>query len=405
MDEQQHPETTPASPATTAPSPVATIERPARRRRYALIGGATAVALGLAAGGVGVGFAVGQAGSTTSASAPLTVQPGYYHPGRGGFGGTSTDQSGTSTATAATAAQKKGVVTIVSKLGYDGTSEAAGTGIILTSDGEILTNNHVVEDSTSITVTVESTGESYTAQVVGTDATDDVAVLQLVDDNGDEVTGLTAAALDDDQLAVGDSITDVGNAGGTGDLVVATGTVSALDQSIQVADESTGAEKTLDGLVELDADIVSGDSGGPVLDAEGEVAGIATAASSGSAQVTGYAIPIATAMAIVDRIVAGDASGTITIGLPAFLGVELSSQQSGSGAAVAGAIDGLPAAQAGITAGSVITAVDGTAITDTTSLSSAIASHAVGDQVTISWTDAAGAAHQATVALVAGPAA
>ncbi|MFW8745963.1 trypsin-like peptidase domain-containing protein, partial [Mesorhizobium japonicum] len=113
----------------------------------------------------------------------------------------------------------------------------------------------------------------------------------------------------------------VGNAGGTGRLVVASGTVAALDQQIQVADDTTGAEKTLSGLVELDADIVSGDSGGPVLDAQGEVAAIATAASSGTSDVTGYAIPIATAMSIADRIAAGDASGVITLGLPAFRGV------------------------------------------------------------------------------------
>jgi S1-C subfamily serine protease len=205
---------------------------------------------------------------------------------------------------------------------------------------------------------------------------------------------------------VGDGITDVGNAGGTGSLVVATGTVSALDQQIQVADETTGAEKTLSGLVELDADIVSGDSGGPVLDSEGEVAAIATAASSGTSDVTGYAIPIATAMAVVDRIVAGDASGVITIGLPAFLGVQLSQQSTAaSGAAIAGVIDGMPAAQAGLTAGSVITSVDGTAIADSTALSAAIAAHAVGDSVTIGWTDASGAAHSAAVTLVAGPAA
>jgi S1-C subfamily serine protease len=230
-------------------------------------------------------------------------------------------------------------------------------------------------------------------------------VLQLVDASGDDVTGLTPVAIDQDGAAVGEAITDVGNAGGTGDLVTADGTVAALDQTIQVADESTGAEKTLDGLLELDADIVSGDSGGPVLDADGEVVGMATAASSGSAQVTGYAIPIETAMAIVDRIVAGDASGTVTIGLPAFLGVELAAQQEGDGALVAGAIDGMPAAQAGIAAGSVITAVDGTAVTEPDELSSAIAAHRVGDRVTISWTDATGVAHQSVVTLVAGPAA
>jgi S1-C subfamily serine protease len=401
MDEQRTPDETPAAPQ-AAPVPPA-FGGPRRHRRL-LIGGVTALAIGAVASGAGIAYVAGAERVTASASQSVTTQPELYRPGRGyGYGsGSGNGSSSTATsATAATAAQKAGVVTIVSDIGYDGSEEAAGTGIILTADGEIVTNNHVVEGSTKITVTVQSTGASYTADVVGTDATDDIAVLQLED-----ASGLTTAHLDDDALAVGDSITDVGNAGGTGTLVAAVGTVAALDQQIQVADETTGAEKTLTGLVELDADVVSGDSGGPVLDSEGEVAAIATAASSGTSDVTGYAIPIATAMAVVDRIVAGDASGVITIGLPAFLGVQLSSQAtSASGAAIAGVIDGMPAAQAGITAGSVITSVDGTAVADSTALSAAIAGHAVGDTVTIGWTDATGAAHSASVALVAGPAA
>jgi S1-C subfamily serine protease len=408
------------APIAGAPAPLPPTGSGASHRRGILIGGIAALSLGVAASGAGVAFVAGDAlGRATASSPTSTVEPGIYHrqggpggqgqqsgPGDGSFGGYGFGSGDASpSATPATAAQKQGVVTVVSQLGYDGSSEAAGTGIILSSDGEILTNNHVVEGSTAIEVTVESTDVSYTAKVVGTDATDDVAVLQLVDANGDDVTGLTAAHLDHDGLAVGDAVTDVGNAEGTGNLVVATGTVTALDQSIQVADETTGAQKSLAGLVELDADIVSGDSGGPVLDSEGEVAAIATAASSGTSDVTGYAIPIETAMAVVDRIVAGDASGTVTIGLPAFLGVELSQQQGGAGVTVAGVIDGMPAAQAGIAAGSVITAVDGTPASTADALSSAIAAHAAGDRVMIAWTDASGTAQQATVTLVAGPAA
>jgi len=422
MDETPTPDHRPAAPASPTPSP---IDAAARRRTRLIVGGATALALGVGASGLGLAIVGGSIlEHLIVPSTQATVQPGIYRGGSGdgsgdgsgrqrdpfggyGFGsGTGTGGgSGTSTATAASAEQKKGVVTIVSELGYDGQSEAAGTGIILTASGRILTNNHVVEGSTKISVTVESTEQTYTATVVGTDATDDVAVLQLVNADGSKVTGLTPAKIDDDGLQVGDTVTDVGNAGGTGELVVASGTVAALQQTIQVADESTGAEKSLSGLVELDADIQSGDSGGPVLDAEGEVAGIATAASTGSRDVTGYAIPIETAMSVVDRIVAGDESGTIMIGLPPFLGVELATTQQPGGATIAGVVDGMPAAQAGIAAGSVITAVDGTAISDTAGLQAAIASHRVGDQVTITWTDASGAAHQAAVTLIAGPAA
>lgn len=418
MDEHPTSEQTPTAPRAVAPTPAdaavsaapPAFARPRRQHRALLVGGVAALAIGVAASGAGLAYAAGSARATASAAQPFSAQPGYYHRG-GGYGSGRSGALGGSTSTAtdatpATSAQESGVVTIVSQIGYDGSEEAAGTGVILTSGGEILTNNHVVEGSTAITATVESTGASYTAEVVGTDATDDIAVLQLVDSSGARVTGLTPAHIDHDALAVGDAITDVGNAGGTGDLVAATGTVAALGQQIQVADDTTGAEKTLTGLVELDADVVSGDSGGPVLDAQGEVAAIATAASSGSSDVTGYAIPIATAMSVVDRIVAGDASGTVTIGLPAFLGVELSTRSAdASGAAIADVIAGMPAAEAGITAGSIITSVDGTAVGDSAALSTAIAGHAVGDRVTIGWTDASGAAHQATVALVAGPAA
>ena len=428
MDEQSTPQSTsqpPAAPPAAAPQPFAPQpfappQAVHRHRRLLLIGGSTALAIGIAAGGVGAGIAiadVGHAGETATASRP-TMIPGDYRPSRTWYGGEVAPGAGGgslgagagagagsgSTGTPATAAQKAGVVTIVSQIGYDGQSEAAGTGMILTSGGRVLTNNHVVEGSTAIAVTVESTGAQYTAEVVGTDPTDDVAVLQLVGADGAKVGGLTPVSLDADGATVGEAVTDVGNAGGTGDLVTAEGTVADLDQTIQVADESTGAEKTLNGLVELDADIVAGDSGGPVLDAQGEVVGMATAASSGTADVTGYAIPIETAMSVVDRIVAGDASGTITIGLPAFLGVELAPQQTGEGVLVAGALAGLPAAQAGIGAGATITAVDGVAVNDPTALSAAIAGHAVGDSVTISWTDAGGTAQQSTVALVAGPA-
>ena len=407
-------------PQVTPPAPRPPKDGRDRRYRGMLIAGVTVLAVGLGCTGVGIALTAG-ALSRQAAATQYSTQPGLYRHGEGNGDGTSgSDGGGTSggfggygfrqgaqapsSATPATDAQKVGVVTVVSKIGYDGQEQAAGTGVILTSGGRILTNNHVVEGSTSIEVTVESSDATYRAEVVGTDATDDVAVLQLVTASGDKVTGLTAAKIDRNTLSVGDAITDVGNAKGTGNLVAAAGTVGALDQSIQVSDDTTGQEKSLGGLIELDAAVVAGDSGGPVLDALGEVTGIATAASSGSADVTGYAIPISTALSVVDKIVAGQASSSIVIGLPAFLGVEIASDQSSTGVAVAGAIAGTPAASAGIDEGSTITAVNGAAV-DSSSLSSTVASHRVGDQVTISWTDASGVAHQATVTLIAGPAA
>jgi S1-C subfamily serine protease len=150
---------------------------------------------------------------------------------------------------------------------------------------------------------------------------------------------------------------------------------------------------------------VSGDSGGPLIDKQGEVTGVVTAASSGSRNVTGYAIPINTALSIAKKIVNGEASSSIVIGLPAFLGVELASDQTGAGVLVSGIVDGSAAVGSGIAAGDTITAVNGTAATTADSLSSLIKAHAVGDQVTITYTDASGASHQVTVTLAAGPAA
>ncbi|WP_082485626.1 S1C family serine protease [Rathayibacter sp. Leaf296] len=396
-----------------------------RRRRRALIAGGAglAVLIGVAAGGVSYAGTTAAASSSSSSTATIVYPGGSHGSFGGGFaispfgsgsgygsgsGSGSSSSTGTTTdAVPASTAQTTGVVTIVSDLTYQG-ARSAGTGVILTSDGMILTNNHVVEGATGIAVTVESTGETYTARVVGTDATNDVAVLQLED-----ASGLTPATLDTDGVAVGDSVTAVGNAEGTGDLVAAAGTVTALGQSITTQSETGIAGETLQGLIQVDADIVSGDSGGPLVDASGAVVGIDTAASSGSADITGFAIPIATALDIVAQIEAGADTATIEIGYPAFLGVSLSSGASPSasaaggagaaGAVVGGVIEGTPAATVGLAAGDVVTAVDGTPVASADALSAALADREPGESVTLSWIDASGSAHSAPVTLTEGP--
>jgi S1-C subfamily serine protease len=311
--------------------------------------------------------------------------------------------SSVSDATAATAAQKVGVVTIDTTLDYNSQEQAAGTGMILSSNGLILTNNHVVAQSTDISVTVESTNKTYKAVVVGTDAKADVAVLKLVGASGLSTVKFDAA----EKVAVGDAIHSVGNAEGTGDLVTATGTVGAVNQNLTVQSDYSTTGESLTGLIELKSDVVSGDSGGPLFDKNGDVIGIVTAASTGSTNVTGYAINIAQVLKVVDQIESGPATTDIVIGNPAFLGVSIASTTSTSvaGVPVASAFAGMPAANAGIAAGSVITAVDGVSVTTANALSAAIASHQVGNSVTIAWTDAAGAAHSSVVTLVGGPAA
>ncbi|MDY0911880.1 S1C family serine protease [Rathayibacter festucae] len=412
-----------------------------RRRRRALIAGGAGLALliGVTAGGVSIAGSAESTSSASSSTASTTVYPGGS---RGSFGGGivvlpysggsssvygygsgsaygygsdsgasgSTSISTATDAVAASAAQTAGVVTITSDLTYEGAT-SAGTGVILTSDGMILTNNHVVEGSTSVTVTVETTGQSYTARVVGTDKTNDIAVLQL-----ENASGLTPATLDTDGVAVGDAVTAVGNAKGTGNLVAATGTVEALGQSITTQSETGITGETLTGLIQVDADIVAGDSGGPLVDSAGKVVGINTAASSGTADITGFAIPISTALDIVATIEAGADTATVAIGYPAFLGVSLpstatagtasgavSGTSTAAGALIAGVIEGTPAAAAGLAAGDVVTAVDGTAIASGDALSADLAQREPGESVTLTWTTAAGAVQSATVTLVEGP--
>ena len=390
-----------------------------------LVGGVAAFAIAVGGGGFALGASVAASNASTSSAITATPQT-YTQPnsdqylptspfggesgsgttgGSGSSGGSATSPStgSTDTSTAATAAtdeQTEGVVTIVSSLYYSDTTQAAGTGVILTSDGQILTNNHVIDGATSIAVTVESTGKTYDATVVGTDATDDIALLQLVD-----ASGLDVSTTSTDALSVGDEATSVGNAEGTGNLVAAAGTITALDESITVGNEYTGASESLSGLIEVDADVVSGDSGGPLVDEEGDVIGIVTAASSGSTNISGYAIPIDAALTIVDQINSGVETDSVSIGAPAFLGVQIATTQTAGGVVIGGVIAGTPAATAGLAEGDTITAVDGTAVSTSDALTALIATYEPGDSITLTYTTAAGAAQQATITLMEGPAA
>ncbi len=331
--------------------------------------------------------------------------------GPGSSGSESLSRAGASTSpSAATATQSSGVVLIDTTLGYE-SAQAAGTGIVLTSTGEILTNNHVIRGATSISVTVASTGMSYSANVVGTNVTSDIAVLQLAG-----ASGLTTAAIDSSAaVAVAESVVAVGNAGGAGTLAAATGAVTAVNQTITAAGSSGSNAETLTGLIQTDATVVPGDSGGPLYYGAGGIVGIDTAASSGGRGVPGFAIPIASALNIATQIESGVTSSQITLGSPAFLGVSILRSVPGSaisgspvsgaaGAVVSGVVPGTPAASAGLVAGDTITAVDSTAIGTGSRLSAMLASRAPGDSVTISWTDAAGATHSTSVTLIAGPA-
>ena len=321
----------------------------------------------------------------------------------------------------ATTAQSKGVVLIDTMLALEG-AEGAGTGVILTSSGEVMTNYHVVEGATKITVTVASTGKTYQAEVVGHDKTHDIALLQLKD-----ASGLQPITIDQDSVAEGDDVTAVGNAGGAGSLTAADGTVTSLSASVTTTAEGNVAGETLKSMIETSADVVAGDSGGPLYDDEGEMIGIDTAASTGS-EINGYAIPIKEALAIVDQIRSGDATSTVQIGRSGFLGVMVSDAGAvtegrrsayglGGGfsdtwsdtdseteeAVVSQVVSDSPADKAGLVAGDVITKINSQQVNSAAQLSELLAKHSSGDRVKVTWTDADGTTHTATVTLAASP--
>jgi S1-C subfamily serine protease len=384
-----------------------------RRRRRRVVAGSVAGALALAIGIGSIAVATeGSGGSTSDHTAAVSPNgagnpfsgsgqiPRGQVPQYGGQnpyapGGTGNGGSATTNTAQATAAQQVGVVDINTVLDF-GTGQAAGTGMVLTSSG-----------STSISVVVVSTGKTYTATVVGTDPTDDVAVIQL---NG--ASGLATAKIGNStQVAVGNTVTAVGNAGGTGGTPSsATGTVTALGQSLTATDQGGGNPENLTGMIETNADLQPGDSGGPLYASNGTIIGMDTAASA-SATVTGtaaFAIPISTATSIAAQIVSGQSSSVIHLGYPGFLGVQVqpstATGAASTGAPVAGVVNGSAAAKAGLQAGDTIMAVDGTTITSPTDLSTAMTNSKPGQQVTVTWSDAAGQSHSATVTLGTGPA-
>jgi S1-C subfamily serine protease len=307
-----------------------------------------------------------------------------------------------------------GVVVIETNLAYQG-SAAAGTGMVLTSSGEILTNNHVIAGATTVKVVVPGTGHSYVARVAGYSRTADVAVLQL--QNASNLKTISAG--DSSKLTVGQAVTALGNAGGTGVLRTASGTITGLGKAITAGDEQ-GSSERLTGLIETNAGIQAGDSGGPLLDSAGRVVGMDTAASTGSgfqeaAATDAYAIPIGKALTIAKQIAAGTSSATVHVGPTAFLGIQVQSaaaagygdggygSSSTAGALITGVVRGGPAATAGLVAGDVITAISGRTISTPTAITAQLLTLKPGTKITVTITDQSGANQTATVTLGSGP--
>jgi S1-C subfamily serine protease len=322
---------------------------------------------------------------------------------------------GTGLAFARTTAPRigNGVVVINTNLGYqDGA--AAGTGMVLSPSGEILTNNHVIQGATTIRVAVPGTGHSYSAKVVGYDVAADVAVLQAAHASNLK----TISRGDSSKLSVGQAVTALGNAGGTGRLTSANGTITGLGKAITASDQGSDSER-LTGLIETNANVQPGDSGGPLLNPSGQVIGMDTAGSTGTspfAAETGsdaYAVPIDKALTIADQIESGKGSTTVHIGGTPFLGIQVESVDSGygygydqpsSGALIAGVVANGPAASAGLVPGDVITAIDGHAVTTPQAVASFLLTKKPGARVTVSYTDQYGSSRTTTVTLGNGPA-
>jgi S1-C subfamily serine protease len=209
------------------------------------------------------------------------------------------------------------IVDVTAALTYDDET-ASGTGFVVDAASQfILTNNHVLRDATSVTVTVPATGQSYPARIVGVDVAADIAVLQIT-----PPAPLPGAPLGDSAtVSVGMSVISFGNQAGAGGApAVASGVISGTDRTIQANDGASGFTETLHGMLATTAKIQPGDSGGPLAGPAGTVIGVDTAAGTGSTA-TGYAIPINTALSAERQIAAGHRGGGVTLGTEGFLGV------------------------------------------------------------------------------------
>ena len=282
---------------------------------------------------------------------------------------------------------RTGVVLVDANLGHGIRTE--GTGVLLTSHGELLTNNHVIDGALSVHVFVPQTHRRYRARVLGYDVGGDTAVLQLDGAHGlhTVVPVLRPARLGQQVIAVG---------GSTGAIAYSIGNVTQVRARV-TADDELGRSQKLQGLIEFDAEIEPGDSGGPLLDRDGHVIGLNTAGVTRADFFTGrkthvsFAIPIAPALAVADAVVHGHAPARVHVGPTAYLGVVF-----GTGSTVAVVLPGSPAERAGIAAGARLAA-------SPAALQALLLRKHPGDRIPLVWADAAGS-HRAVVALGRGPA-
>ena len=301
-------------------SPMPPMPPPPPRRRVGLL---SYVAVALVAGALGAGSVVALYHPAANSSAAPSAQPSARAPVPLPSTAVPMPSSGgTGTAGGSLTKVGQGIVIINTTLQYS-SERAAGTGMVINAArGLVLTNNHVIENSTKISATVAATGKNFQAKVVGYDVTGDIALIQL-----QHPSGLHQVPLgDSSKVKVGDAVTALGNAEGRSAIVPAAGHITGVNRTITASDQGgVVTSETLHGMFQTDAGVVSGDSGGPLVNAAGRVIGMDTAGNDvrfpDQQSAAGFAIPIKTALSVAREIVAGHASSTISIGYPPFIGI------------------------------------------------------------------------------------
>jgi putative serine protease PepD len=250
------------------------------------------------------------------------------------------------------------------------TQKAQGSGFVYDANGDIVTNQHVVDGAQSVSVKFWN-GKTYTAHVVGTDASTDLAVIK-VDAPSSMLQPLSLG--DSRSLQVGDGVVAIGSPFGLEETVTS-GIVSALHRQM-----TSPSGFAIPDSIQTDAAINHGNSGGPLFNTAGKVVGVTAQieSDSGGNDGVGFAIPSSTVRSVADQLISSGKAEH------AYLGVSLSS--TSSTALVAAVRDGTPAARAGLKAGDVVTALDGKSIASTGELESAIAAHKPGDSVSLTYT-------------------
>jgi S1-C subfamily serine protease len=387
------------------PPPPTLTPGPSHRWRW-IVAAVVTWAIIAGAGGVAIGFTLARALATTHPSqAQLqTTVPTPASSQAPIQAATPAPTTGQIDAAAIASKVTPGIVDIYTTLTV---GQAAGTGMIITSSGEVLTNNHVVDGSTTIEVTISGRSGSYTAHVVGVDPSADVAVIQI-----EGVSGLpTVTFASSSGVKVGDQVVALGNALGQGQTSVTQGSVVALDQTI-TASEGGNKTETLTGMIQSDATISPGDSGGALVNSAAQVIGMITAGEASGPQAStsavNYSVPSDTALSIVNQIRSGQATSDIIYGQVGYMGVSVQdftasdAAQLGinasQGAYIRSVEAGSPAAAAGIPAGSVITAIAGASVTSGATLGTVLHVHKPGEHVAVTWVDSKGS-HTSNVTL------